>query len=310
MHHPATRWTAAIVCTGLGLSSALGSPRQAPCGQALTRAIPPRAADAIGGRSFVDQIRGLDDDEREERIRRELQAGNIPDFLRRLVPVHLNSPNSDGRAVDIVVCAAPDYLAVGSDSDFMLVPVRLGTALSMGAHYGLTLPTPRLVDAIYAQAAVHFTPQPLPASSVMRSTDYYWRHNQLIETQRSMLDVPLGALSAGDKKDLVITNRLWTHMDRVAIYGWHRAEREPIQPLSTVHGWHYADYSHGARLISTQVFVDGVPRSIFEILQDPRLAWALSDEGVMANVTGLIAMLSARTRSVAAFSPTLYQRLP
>ncbi len=310
MHNRPMIWIAALACALAGWSSVHGAERPAPCDQTLTREIPARAAGAPGGRVFAEQLRGLSDDEREDRIVRELLAGNMPAFLRRLVPVHLNAPQAAGRPVDITVCAAPDYLAIGSDDDFMLVPMRLGSALSLAAHYGFTLPTTRLVDAIYAQAAVHLMPQPLPASDAMRSTDYYWRHNEMIATQRSMLGVSNDALSAGDKKDLVLTNRLWSHLDRVAIYGWHRGDGDPIQPLSMVHGWHYADYSHGARLISTQVFVDGVPRSIFEVLQDPRLAGALSGEGIIANMTGLIATLSARAGpAIAAVLPDLHGSL-
>src|SRR5208282_1310095 len=184
-----------------------------------------------------------------------------------------------------------------SDNDFLLMPMRLATALSTASDYGFTLPTPRLLDAIYAQAAAHFVPQPLPASSQMRSTDYSVRHNQLVGVQRTELGVSLGALIAGDKKDLVLTNRLRNHLDRVAIYGWHATDAKPIQSLSTVHGWRYADYSHGARLISTRVFIDGKPGSIFDILQDNRLARALSDEGVISNVIGLIEKLDTRAQA-------------
>ena len=50
-------------------------------------------------------------------------------------------------------------------------------------------------------------------------------------------------LTAGPRKDLVLTSRLWLDPGKVAIYGWHRARGAPIQPLSTVHGAGYADYS-------------------------------------------------------------------
>jgi hypothetical protein len=289
------------LCFALFAVSAWGGASGAvACDPSLSQAIPARPASAPGGRAFSEQLRGLSDDQREARIQAQLLAGNIPQFLRRLVPVQLSARDADGHSAAIIVCAAPDYLAIGSDEDFLLIPMRLGTALALAGHFGFTLPTPRLVDLIYAQAAVHFTPQPLPASDAMRSTDYYWRHNQLVRKQRSLLGVSPGELSAGDKKDLVITNRLWTHPDRVAIYGWHRSDGEPIQPLSTLHGWHYADYSHGARLVSTQVLVDGEPRSIFQVLQDPRLAGALSDEGIMGNLRELLNTLSARARTAIA----------
>lgn len=73
--------------------------------------------------------------------------------------------------------------------------------------------------------------------------------------QRAAQDAPLGALTVGDKKDLLLTNRLWGHLDRVAIYGWHMLDGKRIQSLSTVHGWRYADYSHRARFTRTRVFV-------------------------------------------------------
>ena len=50
--------------------------------------------------------------------------------------------------------------------------------------------------------------------------------------------------------------------------------------LSTVHGAWYVDYSHGVRLVSTTVVVDGQPRSIYDALQDSRLAPVLTREGV------------------------------
>jgi hypothetical protein len=95
-------------------------------------------------------------------------------------------------------------------------------------------------------------------------------------------------LMAGQKKDLVVSNRLWRKTGRVAIYGWHRGNGTPIQPLSTVHGARYADYSHGVRLVSAVAFVNGQARSIFDILEDPRLAGIVSDEGPIIRLASLI----------------------
>ncbi len=301
---------AAAAVAAIGWNNARAA-SQGPCDESLSQGIPAREPNAPGGRAFGREIRGLSDDERESRIEHELTAGNIPGFLRRLVPVRLQSPITKAQGIDVTICAAPDYLAIGSDDDFVLMPMRLATALAVASRSGFTLPTPRIVDAIYSQAAVHFVPLPLPASDEMRSTDYSLRHNELIGEQRAALDVSLGSLIAGDKKDLVLTNRLRSHLDRVAIYGWHLTGGRPIQPLSTVHGWRYADYSHGARLISTRVFVDGRPRSIFDIMQDGRLAGALSNEGAIADVAGLIKSLDARAQAgIAAILRSLPSRLP
>jgi hypothetical protein len=143
-----------------------------------------------------------------------------------------------------------------------------------------------MVDAIYEQSAHHLTPVPLPAGPLMRSNLYLSKHQQRIDEQRSGL--PLGELISGHKKDLVLSNRLLQAPGREAIYGWHRAPGNPIQPLSTVHGAQYVDYSHGVRLVSTTVVVDGRARSIYDALQDARLAPVLSREGVTRDPWGLM----------------------
>jgi hypothetical protein len=283
-----------IACVGaIVLASVAPARAQQPsCEEDSARQIPARPGAAPSGRQFARSIADLGGDEREGLIRGQLLAANIPEFLRHFVPVTLRAPQSNGRTASVVLCAAPDYLAIGSNDDYVLMPMRLQTALQIADRFGLTLPTPKVVDAIYAQAAVHYSPQPLPADDAMRSTFYLVHHNELVAAQRAAIGAPEGALSAGHKKDLVLTSLLWQRLDRVAIYGWHRASSLPIQPLSTVHGWRYADYSHGARLISTTVWVDGIKRSLFDLLQDPGLAPALNTEGVIKDVVGLIAALA------------------
>jgi hypothetical protein len=178
----------------------------------------------------------------------------------------------------------PEYLAIGSDTDFLRIPMNLYTAAAVASRFGFTLPTRRIVDAIYRQAAFHLAPEPMTPGPEMRSTEYYRIHNEKIEAQSHALGVTPGALVSGDKKDVVITNLLATHPGRIAIYGWHRLNGDPIQPLSTVHGACYADYSHGIRLVSETMLVNGRRRSIYDVLADPRLAGLVSDEGPIRNL--------------------------
>ncbi|MGA2877426.1 MAG: hypothetical protein ABSG13_00590 [Bryobacteraceae bacterium] len=109
----------------------------------------------------------------------------------------------------------------------------------------------------------------------------------LIDKQSQALGFPLGALVSGHKKDVVLTSRLTTHPGQIAIYGWHRATGAPIQPLSTMHGAGYADYSHGIRLVAKTAMIDGTLRLVSEILRDPTLARILSDEGPIRLVSVL-----------------------
>ena len=51
-----------------------------------------------------------------------------------------------------------------------------------------------------------------------------------------------------------------------------------IQPLSTVHGAQYADYSHGIRLISRTAYVNGRAVDLATLLGDGELAGLISDE--------------------------------
>lgn len=252
-----------------------------------SKQIPGRAPSARGGTEFAHQVASIGEHDRDEAIRRELLAGNLPAFLRSAVPIQLIGRALGGALTRITLCVLPDYLSVGSDADYVLVPMSLHAALSVARAFGFTLPTRKIVDAIYAQSAVRLQPLPLPASDQMRSTEYFVWHNALVRTQRKAIGAPLGELTAGDKKDLVITNRLWRFPDRVAIYGWHRDEGEPIQPLSTFHGARYADYSHGVRLVSTTAMVEGQPTSIFDVLGSTRLAPILSDEGPLPDLAAL-----------------------
>jgi hypothetical protein len=223
--------------------------------------LPPRPAGAIGGAEFARRTSSLSSSERDRAVVAELERGNIPSFLGHLTPVKLTAKPFE-HAPAATIWVAPDYLAIGSDDDFLYVPLNYYSATVVADYFGCILPTARMVDAIYEQSAHHLTPAPLPAGPLMRSNLYLEKHQQRIDAQRSGL--PLGDLISGHKKDLVLSNALFQTPGRVAIYGWHRAASDPIQPLSTVHGARYVDYSHGVRLVSTTVLVNGRARSIYD----------------------------------------------
>jgi len=248
--------------------------------------LPARPAGAIGGSEFARRTSALSSADRDRAVVAELERGNVPSFLSHLTPVTLTTSPSDGPAVPATIWVTPDYLAIGSDDDFLYVPLTYYSATIIADRFGSVLPTARMVDAIYEQSAHHLTPAPLPAGPLMRSNLYLSKHQQRIDEQRSGL--PLGELISGHKKDLVLSNRLRQLPGRVAIYGWHRAPGDPIQRLSTVHGAQYVDYSHGVRLVSATVVVDGRPRSIYDALQDSHVAPVLSREGVTRDPWGLM----------------------
>ena len=249
----------------------------------LIRRIPPRSVNAITGSQFAGVVSNLDREQRERAILDQLEAGNLPDFLRKLVPIEVRSI-----AAVATIFVMPEYLAIGSDRDFLRIPMNLHTATAIAGRFGFVLPTTKIVDTIYDQSACRFTPQPLPAGPQMTSTRYYQMHNAMIDKQFQARDFAQNKLAAGHKKDVVLTNRLTRMPGRIAIYGWHRAAGMPIQPLSTVHGAGYADYSHGIRLVARLALVEGKLRPVSEILADTALAETLSDEGAI-RVSSIVA---------------------
>ena len=254
----------------------------------LTKRIHNRPRYALTGSQFLTLVSKMSEHQREQVILDQLLEGNLPGFLRKLKPVTLKHQCDSGRLVCATIFVTPDYLAIGSESDFIRIPMNYHTASVVATNFGFILPTPHMVDAIYEQSAYRFTPQPMKPGPQMRSTAYYQQHNRMIKQQRLSRGIPLGELVSGHKKDVVITNRLTREQGRIAIYGWHQPTRIPIQPLSTVHGAGYADYSHGIRLVSDVVLIDGKMRSVYDVLQDPELAAVLTDEGPISQLSQIL----------------------
>ncbi len=261
------------------------------CAKSLTREIPARTSRALVGSELMERLINLSGSERDSVIAQQVLSGNLPSFLRTLTPVSITGTLSDGQEVQVIICVTPDYLAVGNDRDFVRIPMGLPAAAQIADQFGFLLPTTKMVDAIYAQADVRLAPSPMKPTNQMSSTTYLLQHNQTVDGQRAPLGRSLGDLTAGQKKDLVLSLRLRSAPGRVAIYGWHRTNGVPIQPLSTVHGALYADYSHGVRLVSETAFMNGKAYSLADIMQDPNLARIISSEGPIANAEGLLASL-------------------
>ena len=191
----------------------------------------------------------------------------------------------------MTICVTPDYLAIGSDGDNVRVPLGLPAALQIADAFDMILPTTSMVDAIYRQADVRIAPSPMTPGASMSSTNYFVRHNETINAQFLRAGARPGMLVAGHKKDLVIANRLGRNPGRVAIYGWHRTNGRAIQPLSTVHGAYYADYSHGIRLVSRTAYIDGRAVDLRDLLTDERYANFLNSDGALSGATVRLASL-------------------
>ena len=237
--------------------------------------LPPRSPNAMTGSAFIASVANVSREDREAAIRRELFAGNMPSFIRTFRKVEVSGIGSDSVKHTISYEVMPDYVSIGSDEDFVRMPMIPYTAQDFCDGFGFVLPTSKMVNDIWAAATTHLDPRPLTMARESPLT--FLQHHRIIEDQ--LKETARGAFVAGIKKDIVITNKLAEHPGRVAIYGWHHLAGDPIQPVYTGHVDWYVDYSHGVRPVRRMMIVDGVPMTFEKIVSDPRYRSLLSDEG-------------------------------
>ena len=256
--------------------------------------IPPRRDDMPAGTELMRSIRNIlgdthnvSDEELmrrraqvEELIYREVNRGNVPDFMRpenwREITVETQV---GGRTVQARVRVCPDYLAVGDNSDYVRVPLSPLTAQRIADRFGFVLPTSRLVDIIDAEArrvngmlpfvaALQVaervidpaTQRPVREKWNLQRYGFYegrWMlsaefanfQNQIIHEQVREAGTP--PLRSGFKKDVVYDPLVFKQSQEggppVVIY------RRGIQPLSNFHNEKYHDYSHGIRFLDSNV---------------------------------------------------------
>jgi len=223
----------------------------------------------------MKKLAGMTREQWETVLIEEIKGGNTPAFSKKFVTIRISGIDEKGKFHTASYQVAPDYLAVGTDTDFVRTPLTPMAAQPVADFLGCSLPTRKMVDQIYKQADVKLAPKPLTENRDALAT--FIQHNQIIEGQRA--GKRLGALVGGIKKDVCVTNLLQQRAHRVAIYGWHQLNGVPIQPLTTVHVDWYVDYSHGIRLVKRAMIVDGEPRDLWDVLKDPNLCFLVSDEG-------------------------------
>lgn len=247
--------------------------------------VPPRSVSALDGDQVVSAITNLTLHDREVYILNEVLNGNVPNFYRTMTLVKDSSLISGSYRV-IEYYVIPDYLALGHDTNYYLCPMTPILAQRLADSLNCMLPTRKMVNQIWTNANLHLTPQTIAPSSQMTTVPVMNDHNTMVWSQRQPLlgSYPLGTSTGGDKKDVVISNQIYTLAPpaRVLIYGWHQTNGSPIQPLYGGHINTYADYSHGIRFVQKQMWLDGVPTQASTILNDATLNVLLSDEGVIS----------------------------
>lgn len=237
--------------------------------------LPERPSDAPTGSEFRDRISDLSLDQREAAVVREITRGNVPGFLRRLRPIQVAATDQTGPCHEGVCFVTSDYLAVGSDDDFFRLPITPKAAIAIADSLDCSLLTAKISDTVHAAADTKLQPRPLTKDRQAVAT--FFQHHRLIEEE--LTGRPHGVFVAGIKKDIVLTNRLRENPHKVAIYGWHYPNGQPIQPLYVGHWDRYVDYSHGVRLLAGKMIVEGRTMKVSDVLKDKQLCGLLSNEG-------------------------------
>jgi hypothetical protein len=147
--------------------------------------LPVRAANSLAGSAFMQKVQYMTFEQREAEIYNEISKGNVPDFLRNMVTVTTSLKDASGISHTVTYDAAPDYLAIGSNTDFCRIPMGPITAQKLANLSGTTMPTSKLVDDIYAHSEVKLVPVTYyPIGNANEMAAKFLDHSQAIETER------------------------------------------------------------------------------------------------------------------------------
>lgn len=288
---------------------------------------PPRPSTAVTGTAFFDDLdkkidphkapSPADWKKREDAMVAALTSGNMPDFLLQWIEVDvsrtLDGGPGKGRSVKGVIRVLPEYLAVGSDTDHVHVPLDQISAQRVSSVFGTVLPTARICQRIYEKAPTKLAGPPrdywqtdpakrkAPANWAQDSTAAYREHSKAIRKKLETDSVTPGTLVAGHKKDVVLSRDLRIKSYCVSFHGFYDKAGFPAEPCyekfkthadpacvkdtpTLAHDMHakghmFSDYSQGVRLVHPFMTVDGVTMSVASVLADPTLSYLISSEG-------------------------------
>lgn len=220
-----------------------------------------------------------------------IDAGGIAPFIARYVPVTITQKLKDGVTHTLVIGVAPNYLAIGTDTDWFLAPATPWTYQYVADQRKAILPTRKLTKDIFDAArktAIAIEPHPFGTKNAAGKEDggvYNETVPRFVESDAFVHDqlakIPafnVNTLVTGAKKDVVVTPKM--DGSRVDIYGWYRlTDLLPWQNSFGPHVGTYKDYSHGGRLIDRSALLDGKKVDLYDVFQDPVLSALVSDQG-------------------------------
>lgn len=234
-----------------------------------------------GDSPFYEKMRTLPLEEREKLIYDEIMSGNVPDYMKGFVKISYKDRDANHKTHRVTLFVKPDYLTVGDGKSAFIIPMTPATAQKIADSSGCSLPTPKIVDIIYKKSILKVEPfNYIPRGDRNETPDIFYDHSRVIFAQIKAAGYKPGVFIAGSKKDIVISSKLQDSLrpGHVIIYGWHRLDGTPIQPVYNGHLGRYVDYSHGVRLICDTIKIDGKKYNYRDVLRDTLLYTLLSNE--------------------------------
>lgn len=274
---------------------------------------PARQPGAPGGAAFMQTIWGeaapatrADWIRREDAMVAALVAGNMPAWLRQWVTIEVraSSPN-------VTVRVLPDYLCVGSDTDYRHLPLDQQSAQRVADAFIACLPTAKICHAIWQKTPAshrigaiprdyHVTPWTrrtlIREKWAQTSTAAYDEHSREIQRKFGTAIRP-GQLVSGHKKDVVLAKGLHGQPAKIAFHGFYDSKGFPFEPCYEAAGGphptcnretptlahpegrgRFSDYSQGVRLVHPIMHIDGRKELYNDVLRNADLAGLISTE--------------------------------
>lgn len=239
--------------------------------------IPERPSDALSGSDFILKIDDMEIWEMDSLMVKEILSGNVPSFMKKFRKI---TYHKEGHI--IIFWVLPDYLSIGSDENFVRVPMSPLAAQEIADSLNCSLPTAFLVDRIFDASDGAIDPFPFrPKGDRNTLPITYEDSDHAIKALFKAKGYKAGKMISGLKKDIIITEKITsdtTRLNHVTICGWHYPDGRRIQNPTNVHINSYVDYSHGVRLLYRIVLIDNISYDIQDVLKDSTLYSLLSDE--------------------------------
>lgn len=266
-------------------------------GDPIPGGIPASPSSPLSGKEILDKLKTLSGADREKFMVQLLKDGNVPDFLRDMSTVEFEVADANGTMHTVKYQVTPDYLAVGTNEDYVFVPLSAQGAQEVALAWDMSPPTAKMVDQLNTRGIVvdfrqgYGTTEFAPYSSAA-AVDAYGVRNEKVRGEdytaafwKTVGDTPDGQVMthadlgggpvSGHMKDIVMTEKVTAAADRAVQAGdttpdkiglYHPAQQKQGEAMAADHNVDYVDYSQGLRMVSPIIEVDGTKIHISEVL--------------------------------------------